>query len=51
MSARELHSSIMALVSLSAGLAGKHPGIGLWQLDKPRAMGLTTTEKNASCCP
>jgi len=40
MPAPELHSSIIALVSLSAGIAAKHPDMGLCQLDKLRAMGI-----------
>lgn len=41
MSTAELHSSIVALVSLSAGIAAKHPDMGLCQLDKLRAMGIS----------
>lgn len=51
MSAPEPHSSIVALVSLSADIASKHPDMGLCQLDKLRAMGPKATYKNASCCP
>jgi len=41
MSSTPLHSSIIALVSLSAGIASKHPDMGLCQLDKLRSMGIT----------
>ncbi len=40
MSAPELHSSIVALVSLASGIASKHPDMGLCQLDKLRNMGV-----------
>jgi hypothetical protein len=40
MSAPELHSSIIALVSLASGIASKHPDMGLCQLDKLRNMGI-----------
>ena len=40
MSAPELHSSIIALVSLASGIASKHPDMGLCQLEKLRAMGI-----------
>ena len=40
MSAPELHSSIIALVSLASGIASKHPDMGLCQLDKLRSMGV-----------
>ncbi|MCU7960255.1 MAG: hypothetical protein KZQ58_09700 [gamma proteobacterium symbiont of Bathyaustriella thionipta] len=38
--APQLHSSIVALVSLAAGIASKHPDMGLCQLDKLQAMGI-----------
>ncbi|WP_419606277.1 hypothetical protein, partial [Thiolapillus sp.] len=40
MSAPELHSSIVALVSLAAGIAAKHPDMGLCQLKKLRVMDI-----------
>jgi len=40
MTTPELHSSIVALVSLAAGIAAKHPDMGLCQLDKLRAQGI-----------
>jgi len=36
----QLHSSIVALVSLAAGIAAKHPDMGLCQLDKLKEMGV-----------
>ncbi len=35
-----LHSSIVSLVSLAAGIAAKHPDMGLCQLDRLRQMGV-----------
>lgn len=40
MSVPELHSSIVALVSLASGIAAKHPDMGLCQLEKLRGMGI-----------
>lgn len=40
MSEPQLHSSIVALVSLASGIAAKHPDMGLCQLDKLRQMGV-----------
>ena len=37
----ELHSSIVALVSLASGIASNHPAMGQCQLDKLRHMGIT----------
>jgi len=36
----QLHSSIVAMVSLAAGIAAKHPAMGLCQLQKLRDMGV-----------
>lgn len=44
MATAELHSSIIALVSLSAGIASKHPDMGICQLDKLRHMGITESQ-------
>lgn len=44
MSTPELHPSIIALVSLSTGIASKHPDMGLRQLDKLRAMGIAESQ-------
>lgn len=38
--APQLHSSIVAMVSLAAGIASKHPDMGLCQLDKLKEMGV-----------
>jgi len=46
MSTTELHASIIALVSLSAGIASKHPDMGLCQLSKLRAMGISEDQIN-----
>ncbi len=35
-----LHSSIVAMVSLAAGIASKHPAMGLCQLQKLRDYGV-----------
>jgi hypothetical protein len=44
MSEPQLHSSIVALVSLASGIAAKHPDMGLCQLDKLRKMGVPETQ-------
>ncbi len=36
----ELHSSIVAMVSLASGIASRHPDMGLCQLDKLKAAGI-----------
>ncbi len=36
----ELHSSIVALVSLASGIASNHPAMGQCQLSKLRSMGI-----------
>ena len=36
----ELHSSIVALVSLASGIASNHPAMGQCQLSKLRHMGI-----------
>ncbi len=40
----QLHSSIVALVSLASGIAAKHPDMGLCQLDKLRHMGIPDSQ-------
>lgn len=35
-----LHPSIISLISLAAGIAAKHPDLGLCELDRLRAMGV-----------
>ncbi len=37
----ELHSSIVALVSLASGIASNHPAMGQCQLAKLRSMGIS----------
>jgi hypothetical protein len=37
----ELHSSIVALVSLASGIASNHPDMGQCQLSKLRQMGIS----------
>ena len=46
MSEPQLHSSIVALVSLASGIASKHPAMGLCQLDKLRHMNVPETHIN-----
>lgn len=36
-----LHSSIVALVSLAAGIAAKHPAMGLCQVQRLRSLGVS----------
>ena len=36
----ELHSTIVAMVSLASGIAARHPDMGLCQLEKLRAAGV-----------
>ena len=47
MSSTPLPSSIIALVSLSAGIASKHPDMGLCQLEKLHGMGISESQINA----
>lgn len=35
-----LHSSIVALISLAAGIAAKHPSMGLCQVKRLRSLGV-----------
>lgn len=42
--APQLHSSIVAMVSLAAGIASKHPDMGLCQLEKLRQMGVPQSQ-------
>jgi hypothetical protein len=44
MSEPQLHSSIVALVSLASGIAAKHPDMGLCQLEKLRQMGVPESQ-------
>lgn len=43
----ELHSSIVAMVSLASGIASRHPDMGLCQLDKLKAAGIPEHQINA----
>ncbi len=40
----ELHSAIVAMVSLAAGIASRHPDMGLCQLDRLRAAGVPQSQ-------
>ena len=42
----QLHSSIVALVSLASGIVSKHPAMGLCQLEKLRHMGIPESQIN-----
>jgi len=44
----QLHSSIVALISLASGIAAKHPAMGLCQLEKLRSMGIPESQINAA---
>ena len=44
MSESELHSSIIALVSLASGVASKHPDMGLCQVNRLRGMGISESQ-------
>ena len=48
MSQAELHSSIVALISLASGIAAKHPDMGLCQLDRLRAQGIAENQIQAA---
>lgn len=43
----QLHSSIIAMVSLASGIASRHPDMGLCQLDKLKAAGIPEHQINA----
>jgi len=42
----QLHSSIVALISLASGIAAKHPAMGLCQLNKLKQMGIPESQIN-----
>ncbi len=44
----ELHSSIVALISLASGIAAKHPGMGLCQLNRLRSQGVPENQIQAT---
>jgi len=48
MSQPELHSSIVALISLASGIAAKHPDMGLCQLDRLRSQGIPENQIQAA---
>jgi hypothetical protein len=43
----ELHSSIIALVSLASGIASNHPTMGQCQVNRLRHMGIEQDQINA----
>ncbi len=43
-----LHSSIVALVSLAAGIAAKHPSMGLCQVQRLRSLGVAEDHISAA---
>lgn len=47
MSAPQLHSSIVAMVSLASGIAANHPAMGQCQLDRLRVAGIPQDQIDA----
>lgn len=47
LSAPQLHSSIVAMVSLASGIAANHPAMGQCQLDRLRAAGIPQDQIDA----
>lgn len=43
----QLHSSIIAMISLASGIASRHPDMGLCQLDRLRSAGIPEHQINA----
>ncbi len=43
----QLHSSIVAMISLAAGIASRHPDMGLCQLERLRSAGIPEHQINA----
>ena len=43
----QLHSSIVAMISLASGIASRHPDMGLCQLDRLRSAGVPEHQINA----
>jgi len=43
----QLHSSIVAMISLASGIASKHPDMGLCQLERLRSAGIPEHQINA----
>lgn len=48
MSQAELHSSIVALISLASGIAAKHPDMGVCQLERLRSQGIPENQIQAA---
>jgi hypothetical protein len=42
----QLHSSIVAMISLASGIASRHPDMGLCQLDRLRSAGIPQHQIN-----
>jgi len=42
----QLHSSIVAMISLASGIAARHPDMGLCQLDRLRSAGVPEHQIN-----
>jgi hypothetical protein len=42
----QLHSSIVAMISLASGIASRHPDMGLCQLDRLRSAGVPEHQIN-----
>jgi hypothetical protein len=43
----QLHSSIVAMISLASGIASRHPDMGLCQLERLRCAGIPEHQINA----
>lgn len=43
----QLHSSIVAMISLASGIASRHPDMGLCQLERLRSSGIPEHQINA----
>jgi hypothetical protein len=43
----QLHSSIVAMISLASGIASRHPDMGLCQLERLRGAGMPQHQINA----
>lgn len=44
----QLHSSIVAMISLASGIASRHPDMGLCQLERLRAAGIPENQIDAA---
>ena len=47
LSQSQLHSSIVAMISLASGIASKHPDMGLCQLERLRCVGVAEHQIDA----